>query len=238
MRDVLLKLHARGILCLPRAGRNPFGRDGLIRKNPVIESGPAVDELLCALRPLRFTILRERCDLALFDQLLDQFHYLGAGQLIGASVRYFVWSSKGQLLALLSFGSAAWKVAARDQWIGWTPIERRRHLHLIADNTRFLILPWVHCPHLASHILAHCARTLPNDWEVKYGYRPVLMESFVDVARFKGTCYKAANWIWAGATRGRGKRNCSLKRYASSVKNVYLYPLHRQWRSLLIPSDS
>lgn len=236
MRDVLLKLDARGHLGLPPAGRNPFSRERSIGKLPVREPGPAVYELLGALRPLRFTMPLERCDLALFDQLLDQFHYLGAGQLVGASVHYFVWSSNDQLLALLSFGSAAWKVAHRDECIGWNPIQRRERLHLIVNNTRFLILPWVHCPHLASHILAASAHQLPRDWELKYGYRPLLMESFVDAVRFTGTCYKAANWILAGNTRGRGKRNSSLQRYASSVKHIYLYPLRRQWRSLLVSS--
>lgn len=238
MRDVLLQLHARDHICLPPAGRNPFGRERFIAKRSVLEPGPAIDELLGALRPLRFTMPVERTDLALFDQLLDQFHYLGAGQLVGASVRYFVWSSKDQLLALLSFGSAAWKVAARDEFIGWTQSQRRERLHLIVNNTRFLILPWVHCPHLASHILATSAQLLPRDWHLKYGCSPLLMESFVDVVRFTGTCYKAANWIFAGNTRGRGKRNTSLLRYASSVKNLYLYPLHRQWRSRLVPSGA
>lgn len=237
MRDVLLRLHARGILRLPPAGRNPFRCDARVRHDSAIEPRPAIVEPLRNLRPLRFTVAAERCDIALFDQLLDQFHYLGAGQLIGASVRYFVWDSNDRLLALLSFGSAAWKVAARDQWIGWTPGERRKHLHLIVNNTRFLILPWVRCPHLASHILALCARTLPMDWEFKYAYRPALMESFVDCARFRGTCYKAANWMLTGITRGRGKRNGPLQRYASSAKLVYVYPLHPQWRSSLIPSS-
>ncbi len=137
------------------------------------------------------------------------------------------------LLALLGFGAAAWQTAPRDKFIGWEHDERKRNLHLIVNNARFLILPWVQSKNLASKILAMAARRLPNDWSERYGYRPVLMETFVEKQRFSGGCYRAANWLHVGQTKGRGKLGPSGK-LSVPIKDLWLYPLNRRFRDALI----
>jgi hypothetical protein len=137
----------------------------------------------------------------------------------------------------LGVAAAAWQVQARDRFIGWTAPQRQARLHLIVNNTRFLILPWVRCRNLASRVLALCARRLAEDWQHRYGYRPVLLETFVESPRFQGTCYKAANWICVGETQGRGKRDRHHRR-ALPRKLVWLYPLVADPRAILCPSAS
>jgi hypothetical protein len=167
-------------------------------------------------------------DSRLWNELVQRYHYLGYTPLPGAQMRYLVRAG-GSLLAALGFGAAAWKVAPRDAFIGWTPDQRQRNLHLVVNNARFLILPWVHAPHLASCILARAARQLPRDWRARYGYAPVLLETFVERDRFRGTCYRAANWTHVGATQGRSKLD-TFRRLSVPVKDVFLYPLHRHFR--------
>lgn len=135
---------------------------------------------------------------------MERYHYLGYTPLPGAQIRYFIRSSTG-LLGAIGFSAASWKVAPRDTWIGWSASVQKQNLHLIVNNSRFLILPWVKSKNLSSHILSLCAQQLPHDWQQTYGYTPVLMETFVEKDRFAGTCYKAANWIYVGLTKGRGK---------------------------------
>ena len=146
-------------------------------------------------------------------------------------MRYLVFGAE-HLVALLGFGAAAWAVAPRDQFIGWTPEQRIRRLHFIANNARFLILPWVASRNLASRILGAAARQLPRDWTDRYGYAPVLLETFVQRERHRGTSYRAANWIYLGHTQGRGKLDTS-KRYPVSVKSIFVYPLHASFRETL-----
>lgn len=147
----------------------------------------------------------------------------------GASLRYLVRSQRApeNVLACLLWSSPAWKMAARDQWIGWNDDEQTRHLQLIVNNSRFLILPWVRVKGLASKILAACARQLPADWEKLYGYRPLLLETLVDGERFRGTCYRAANWINLGQTTGRGHMDREHAAHGEAVKDLYIYPLCR-----------
>lgn len=166
---------------------------------------------------------------SIYKDLLATHHYLGYHPEVGHALRYVAYA-EGHPIACLGWAAAAWKVACRDRFIGWSPAQRQRHLHLVADNTRFLILPRV--PHLASHLLAACVRKLPGDWQKLHGYAPVLLETFVDTTRFKGTCYKAANWTCVGRTQGRGKYD-RLKRRAEPVKAVYLYPLRKDFRQIL-----
>lgn len=153
-------------------------------------------------------------------------------------MRYFAVADQG-MLALFGFGAAAWKIKPRDLFIGWTPEQRKRNLHLIVNNARFLILPWVRSRNLASHLLARVSRRLPDDWSDAYAYRPVLLETFVDVKRFQGTCYKGANWAHLGDTTGRGKLG-GHHLYGHSVKAVWAYPLSPHFRRelCLLPSEA
>ena len=139
---------------------------------------------------------------SLWNEYIHRYHYLGYQPLPGAQLRYLI-TSADRVLGALGFGAAAWKTAPRDQWIGWTAKQRKRNLHLVVNNARFLILPWVTSRNLASKALGMAARRLPGDWEAAYSYRPVLLETFVQKDRFAGTCYKAANWTCLGDTKGR-----------------------------------
>jgi uncharacterized protein DUF4338 len=148
---------------------------------------------------------------------------------VGATLRYFVRSAQhpAQVLACLGWTSAAWKMAVRDRWIGWTDRQRRQALPYVVNNSRFLILPWIHLQGLASHLLALCARQLPSDWEQRYGVRPLLLETLVDPARFRGTCYRAANWLPLGRTQGRGRMDRANVLAGHAPKDVYVYALCR-----------
>jgi hypothetical protein len=148
-----------------------------------------------------------------------------------AQLRYFV-AIDGQFVALLGFGAAAWKTAPHDRFIGWNDAQRRDHMHRFVNNARFLILPWVRSKGLASKILGRIARQLPDDRQQRYGYRPVLLETFVQSDRFRGTCYKAANWIHVGQTRGCGKLDVTHE-YATPIKDIWLYPLRKPSRQQL-----
>lgn len=167
----------------------------------------------------------------LWNEYIDRYHYLGYQPLPGAQLRYFACAG-GTLLALLGFGAAAWKTAPRDRFIGWNPAQRERHLHLVVNNARFLILPWVRSRNLASRLLAMATRRLPNDWHERYGYRPVLVETFVETPRFQGTCYKAANWLQLGDTQGRGKLDVDHSAQLAK-KSVWVLPLTTDFRRTL-----
>jgi hypothetical protein len=168
---------------------------------------------------------------SLWNEYIDRYHYLGYTPLPGAQLRYFI-KADGQVLALLGFGAAAWKTAPRDTYIGWDAERRKRNLHLIVNNARFLILPWVRSKNLGSKILAMASRRIVSDWLKRYNYEPVLLETFVEKERFLGTCYKAANWIYVGDTQGRGKLDVH-KEYKLPVKGIWLYPLTKDFRRRL-----
>jgi len=185
------------------------------------------------LPDLRLRLVADQRESHFWNELIDRYHYLRYTPLPGAQLRYFAESAEG-VLALMGFGAAAWKTAPRDQFIGWTPQQRESRLHLIVNNARFLILPWVKSKNLASKLLAMAARKLPDDWENRYRYRPVLMETFVETQRFQGTCYKAANWIRLGETKGRGKLDVKSE-YKLPKKAIMVYPLVKHFRSQLCP---
>lgn len=166
-----------------------------------------------------------------WNDLMAQYHYLGYSPLPGAQLRYFIHGD-GQLLGALGFGAAAWTIAPRDDFIGWSPAQRQAHLHLVVNNARFLLLPWVCIRYLASSVLSLAARQLPNDWARRFAYRPVLLETFVQCNRFPGTSYKAANWVHVGRTQGRGKLD-RHNLFAQPVKDIYLYPLAPNFRAAL-----
>jgi hypothetical protein len=206
----------------------------------LIDSEAAVSEpiqtAIAKLEPLHLTLVGGS-DSTLWRQLLQRFHYLGCRVPVGAHLRYFVHSANGQILACLLWTSPAWKMAARDRWIGWTAPQRRRNLQYIVNNGRFLILPGVQVPGLASTILARSARQLPHDWRRHYGYTPLLLETLVDPQRFRGTCYRAANWIDLGQTRG-GSRTDRLRQVRPQTRKlIFVFPLHRHARQLLCAID-
>lgn len=184
--------------------------------------------------PLQLQLLESRADRHLFRQYLQRYHYLGYRVPYGAQLRYFVRSRQPPhpLLACLLFTSAAWKMAPRDAFIGWSAAARRANLPRVVSQSRFLILPWVRLPNLASHILSLAARQLPDDWFRAYGVKPLLLETLVDPARYHGGCYRAANWIETGLTQGRGRMDRS-RRARGARKLIFLYPLQRPWRQRL-----
>jgi hypothetical protein len=185
-------------------------------------------------RPIQLQLIEDAANRRLFRQYLDRYHYLGYRAPYGAQLRYWVRAARPDLppLAALLFTSAAWRMAPRDRWIGWSDPVRQCNLPLVVNHSRFLILPWTKIPHLASHILARAAQQLPRDWQARYGVEPVLLETLVDPARYRGTCYRAANWIAAGMTTGRGRMDRS-GRAQGIRKQIFLYPLHRLWRQRL-----
>jgi hypothetical protein len=167
----------------------------------------------------------------LWNEFIDRYHYLGYKTLPGAQLRYFILS-EGEVLALLGFGAAAWKTAARDNFIGWSPKKQQENLHLVVNNARFLILPWVRISNLGSRILSLTSKRIAHDWDTMYHYRPVLLETFVQKDKFHGTVYKASNWIYVGDTTGRGKLNRTHKQ-EKPIKSVFLSPLVKSYRHIL-----
>jgi hypothetical protein len=215
----------------PRAPRASHGVTIDSRSDP---QSP-VNGALCDHRPIRLQLIDNDADRVLFRQHVQRYHYLGYRIPYGAQLRYFVRSSAPSqpLLGCLLFTSAAWKMAPRDRWIGWDDATRRSHLSQIVNHGRFLIFPWVQVDHLASHILSSIARQLPQDWWSHYQVQPLLLETLVDVSRFHGTCYRAANWIDLGLTQGRGRMDRHTQRQNHSPKRIFVYPLCRKARQWL-----
>ena len=185
--------------------------------------------------PLELRVVESRSESQLWTELIERHHYLAYRVPVGANLRYLVYSRRiaEQPLACLLWSSPAWKMAPRDQWIGWNREQRAQNLQLVVNNSRFLILPWVRVRGLASKILGQCARQLPGDWELRYGYRPLLLETLVDARRFRGTCYRAANWILIGQTQGRGRMDSEHRAHGLALKDIYLYPLCSEVRQQL-----
>ncbi len=234
-RTFLLKLEKRGEICLPASQRQ--ARINQNRNRKTCDIPHSTDNIHCSLKdltPLIISLINpDRQNAALYRCLLSRYHYLSYKNSVGENMKYLLQDRHGRPLACLLFGSAAWKTGGRDTFIGWSPPVREQNLQLITNNTRFLILPWVKVPCLASHILSLTAKRICSDWQEKYAHRIHLLETFVDRDRFTGTCYKAANWIFAGQTTGRSRndRNHTIK---VSIKDTYLFPLSRNFRRELI----
>jgi hypothetical protein len=227
----LLRLHRAGLIELPP----PIRGNG---------NGRRFRDLTVVLpkeKPLRLSIDKLRGfelypvigseQSGLYNELMARYHYLGYTKMAGAQVRYLFCCNDG-ILGAIGFGASAWKVASRDRFIGWEPSVHEKNLHLVLNNSRFLILPWVSSKNLASKVLSLCARRIPKDFAVSYGYAPVLLETFVEQGRFFGTCYHAANWVRVGETKGRGKKHV-YKTPGVPIKDVWLYPLRADFRSVL-----
>lgn len=231
-RSLLLKLQARGVIALP--ARRSASVNGW--RNREVEQVPCcevpIHAPLAELQPLEVEQVHGGESLALFRHLVRQYHYLGYGGTVGENLKYLVRNRARRPLACLLFGSAAWRTAPRDVYLGWDERARRRNLQLVTNNMRFLVLPWVEVPCLASHILGLIGRRIATDWVARYGHTVVLLETFVDVERFRGTCYRASNWLCVGRTRGRS-RNDRHHALSVSPKDIYLYPLHRRFQRRL-----
>ena len=200
------------------------------RKKITIVQDP-VTGTVKSLTPIRLVQVRKRPEEKIFNSLVHQFHYLGYAHPVGEHLKYIAYCGDTPL-ACLAFSSAPYQIRPRDTFLGWDKKAIDSNRHLLAYNTRFLILPWVKVPHLASHLLGLCARTISRDWIVLYSHPVYWLETFVDTERFAGTCYKAANWIFLGYTSGRGKENQTYKQ-TRSIKAMYGYPLVRNFREQL-----
>jgi hypothetical protein len=232
-RSLLLRLERAGQIQLPpRQRKSPNG----YRNRSALWVPHGTEPIACTLHdltPLQMTRVetaskQER----LFRCLLATYHYLGLRNTVGENMKYLVHSRDGRPVACLLFGAAAWKCGARDAWIGWDGAARERNLPYVANNTRFLVLPWVSVSHLASHLLSRIARRIQADWLLKYGHTLYCLETFVDSSRYRGVCYRAANWQRVGDTTGRS-RNDRQHRLSVPRKAVYLYPLARGFRECL-----
>jgi len=229
----LLRMHRVGLIALPptrangnNRGKKPDAELLLLPPTPNTLSLSAAQ-----LRQVRVDVVQTKAERAIYHQLLQGHHYLGAGSMAGAQLRYLAHSGS-EVVGALGFGASAWLVAGRDRFIGWCDASRRAHLHLVVNNNRFLIPPWVQTPNLASRLLSLVSKRIGTDWFARYGYSPVLLETFVEKPRFTGTCYRAANWREVGVTKGRGK----LEKRGLTVlplKNILVYPLQKNFRSIL-----
>lgn len=237
-RTLLLKLQAKGLIDLPapltrngnrqRCARSPIdSQPELLRRQP-----EPIDGALAGLQPVAVELVRTLAERRAVSQLLQRHHYRGFAGAVGENVQYLFRDAQGRELAVMVFGAAAWKVAARDQFIGWSVAQRRQALRWIANQQRFLILPWVQVTHPASHLLALAVRRLAQDWQARYGHPVWLVETFVEEPRFAGTAYKAAGWIRVGQTTGRTRqdRHHSVQ---TSIKSVWVKPLHPRFAQCL-----
>jgi len=231
-RTLLSKLERRGYIALP--AQRTAGRGS--RKDSIPYVPHKTAPIACSLsdlQPLSIQLVENAGLLALFQCLLARYHYLGFHSTVGENMKYLVFDREQNPLACLLFGSAAWKCAPRDDFIGWDAATRRKNLHLVTNNMRFLILDWVRVPHLASHILGKVAKRISSDWMEKYGHPIYLLETFVERDCFQGTCYRAADWVRVGQSTGRSRNGRpGLK---VPIKDIYLYPLTKRFREVLSP---
>jgi hypothetical protein len=231
-RELLRKLEFRNLIKLPPRLRPGPGR--LPKIDPVTVDQGLISCLLSDIMPVKIVNARDYAEYEkAFNHLMKHYHYLSYGRPVGQNMKYLIIGRDERFLGCLLFGAAAWKMEDRDRWIGWPSDVRERNLGLICNNTRFLIFDWVKVPHLASYALGACLRRLPCDWKRRYGTDIAIVETFVDTTRYLGTCYKAANWLKIGRTKGRSRqdRNNKLK---VPIKDLFVYPLRRDFRKLLL----
>ena len=231
-RGLLLMLHRAGEIELPpvrQVSLNPFVERE--RPAPVLLDTTVIAGPLNALQPIELEQVRRTGDEPLFNSLMEHYHYLGYEQPVGEHLKFLAWAA-GRPIACLAWSSAPRHLGSRDRYIGWNAETRRRNIRFLAYNTRFLILPWVQVPHLASHLLGKMTRALSGDWERMYGHPIYFAETFIDPGRFRGTCYRAANWILLGHTTGRGK-NDHTNKPNRPIKEVLGLPLAPRFRELL-----
>ena len=230
-RSMMRKLQDLELITLPKPLHSGHHKRKIVH---IAHDTEPILEPLSALRPIRLTETHSnRNDDDLFCYLLHRYHYLGLhATFVGENIRYLAYDIHDRPLGCLLFGSAAWKTDPRDTYIGWTGSTRKQNLSMLTNNTRFLVLPWVQVKCLASHLLSLSLKRLNHDWQNRYGHSISLIETFVDTTRFRGTCYKAANWIYVGKTKGRSRqdRHTNMK---VPVKDIYLYPLRSNFKRIL-----
>ena len=229
-RVALLRMHREGLIELPAPRHKVNPCRSFARHTAQAQSEAPLEGVVHELTGLRLELV-ERTSSALWNETIDRYHYLGFKPLPGAQLRYFAFAGD-RLVGLLGFGAAAWKSGPRDEWIGWDRAQRHRNLGGVVNNARFLIPPWVRVASLGSKLLSMAARVLPTHWEGRYGYRPVLLETFVERERFSGTCYRAANWTCVGETQGRGKLG-DHRLGQVPIKTLWVYPLAQDFRARL-----
>lgn len=233
-RGLLLQLERKQLLTLPPRiidiNNNSTRRKRKTQPTFGFQPTP-ISCTLGDLGPIKLRQVRRTPEEKLFNNLIDQYHYLGYSQPVGEHLKYLVYGGD-RLVACFVFSSAPYAIDHRDLFIGWSPDVRDRNRHLLAYNSRFLILPWARVPHLASHLLGRISRNISEDWQKLYNHPIFWLETFVDTERFAGTCYRAANWIFLGLTSGHGTRNKTGKK-ETSVKAMYGYPLTRNYRARL-----
>ena len=231
-RVAMLRMHDDGLITLPVSRIKVKRRRAQAEATSQSDAQPAIEVPVHVLPLLRLEVVDASSPhTRLWNEYMARYHELGFTPMSGSQMRYAVFAGE-RWVALLSFGASAWKLAARDRHIGWADLQRLSNLQRVVNNARFLILPWVHSKGLASKVLAMAARRLPRDWQLRYGYRPVLLETFVQTDRHRGTCYRAANWIHLGHTVGRGKKATTHKQ-TLPIKDVWIYPLRRDYVRVL-----
>jgi hypothetical protein len=224
-RDVLLRLAQKGLIELPRPVYTLKTQTAGVKEIDFVEPENAISGQTGDFTKPVFKIVSDSASRQLWNYLVDKYHYKGCRIVVGRHIKYLVYLEQ-ELIACFGFADAVLHLNSRDQWLGWNPQQRAAKLHLIINNVRFLILPWVKIRNLASKLLSISAQIVPDDWRRFYHYRPVLIETFVEQQRFRGTSYKAANWIYLGQTEGLGRSG--MKYYAHGIiKDVYVYPLIR-----------
>jgi hypothetical protein len=230
--ELLERLEAQGLVRLPEKKSSPPRRaPPPPAATAQTDAGAPVTGMLRDVGGVGLQVVEGRQETALWNEYVERYHYLGYRSPAGCRLRYFVESARGRLGCLL-LGGAARAIEVRDRWIGWTRAQRLRNLGWVVNNTRFLVFPWVRVPHLASHVLGQLGRRVGGDWEERWGYRPVLLETFVDPERYRGTCYQASGWELLGQTTGRGLARPG-KVYQSAAKLVYVRVLREGFRELL-----
>jgi len=233
-QQLLEKLEGRGLITLPAKQECKNNNKSRIDFGPRTAPFALVEGHVSDLEPLNLEPVRDQADIRLWNEYVHRYHILGYKRPFGAHQRYFIVSGviPERPLGCLLFAAAAWALKARDEWIGWTEVDRSLRLNLIVNNTRFLIFPWVQVKNLASKALSLAVKRIRSDWQDRYGYRPVLLETFVDPSKYRGTCYRAANWIFLGQTAGRGRMDRYNKRLFTR-KHIYVYPLVADFRAYL-----
>lgn len=231
---LLRKIEAAGTINLPprRTRAKPHTSKAKIAFSKTPPTHQPVHCKLKDVRPISVKPAASRNEVELWNQYVGQYHYLGCKQPFGCFIRYFARSANGEILACALLAGAAKSISARDNWIGWNSTQRLRNLPWVVNNSRFIIMPWVKIPHLASHVLGQIRRRITSDWFTLWGYRPLLMESFVDPARYDGTCYKASNWHLVGKTTGEGLARTG-KTYTTTPKLIFTMPLQKNFRRQL-----
>jgi hypothetical protein len=229
---LLKELENEGVLSPPPANLKVGGA----RRARIIPIDPPAEEVT-GIGEVRLEIVRGSGTEALrWRSCMEHYHLLGNRQEFGSRIRYFIMDGERELGCMM-FSASAWALESRDTWIGWDEAARKERLHLVVNNSRFLIMPWVRVPNLASRALALAARRIVTDWKTEFGYGPVLLETFVDTSQFKGTCYKAANWIWLGETKGRGRMDRHTRK-SLPKKAIYVHPLRRDFKAILCGAKS